>query len=121
MTRAAAAGDPRASAFELDLNTGADESDHVGLDPAAEAAHWFVVDRSIRGPAGGRCSAAAPRRSRLGPAGEVLAALGDSLDWHAIHESTSPDSVLNACRAWRWTRTGRWTSKRAAAEWARER
>jgi hypothetical protein len=122
MTRAAAAGDPRASAFELDLNTGADEADHVGLDPAAEAAHWFVVDRSIARARGRALFGPAPRDVLAPvPRGEVLVALGDSLDWHAIHESTSPNSVLNACRAWRWTRTGRWTSKRAAAEWARER
>ena len=122
MARAAAAGDPGASAFELDLNTGADESDHVGLDPAAEPGHWFVIDRSIARARGLALFGPAPRDVLAPvPRGEVLAALGDSLDWHASHESASPNSVLNACRAWRWARTGRWTSKRAAAEWARGR
>ena len=122
MTRAAAGGDREARAFELDLNTGADEPDHVGLDPAAEPAHWFVVDRSIARARGRALFGPAPREV-LAPVarGEVLAALGDSLDWHAAHEPASPNSVLNACRAWRWARTGRWTSKRAAAEWARGR
>jgi hypothetical protein len=122
MTRAAAAGDPAASAFELNLNTGADGSDHAGLDPAAEAAHWFVVDRSIARARGRALFGPAPRDVLAPvPRGEVLAALGDSLDWHAAHEPASPNGVLNACRAWRWTRTGRWTSKPAAADWARER
>ena len=106
----------------LDLNTGADGSDHVGLDPVAEPAHWFVIDRSIARARGRALFGPLPRDVLAPvPRGEVLAALGDSLDWHAAHESTSPNSVLNACRAWRWTRTGRWTSKRAAAEWARDR
>ena len=122
MTRASAAGNPGAPAFELDLNTGADESDHVGLDPAAEPGHWFVVDRSIA-RARGRALFGPPPRDVLSrvPRGAVLAALGDSLEWHAAHEPASSNSVLNACRAWRWTRTGRWTSKRAAAEWVRGR
>jgi Aminoglycoside adenylyltransferase, C-terminal domain len=122
MTRASAAGDPEARAFELNLNTGAGGSDQVGLDPAAEAVHWFVVDRSIA-RARGRALFGPPPRDVLAPVprGEVLAALRDSLDWHAAHEPASPDSVLNACRAWRWARTGRWTSKRAAAEWAHGR
>jgi Domain of unknown function (DUF4111) len=122
MTRASAAGDAEADAFELNLNTGADGPDHVGLDPAGEAAHWFVVDRSLA-RARGRTLFGPPPREVLAPVprGEVLAALGDSLDWHEAHEPASPDSVLNACRAWRWTRTGRWTSKRAAAKWARGR
>jgi hypothetical protein len=122
MTRAAAGGDPEAAAFELNLNTGADGSDHVGLDPGAEAAHWFVVDRSIARARGRALFGPAPREVLAPvPRGDVLVALDDSLDWHAAHEAVSPDSVLNACRAWRWTRTGRWTSKRAAAEWARGR
>jgi hypothetical protein len=28
-------------------------------------------------------------------------------------------SVLNACRPWRWLRTGEWVSKPAAADWLR--
>jgi hypothetical protein len=122
MTRAAAAGDPEGRAFELDLNTGADESDHVGLEPATEPAHWFVIDRSIARARGRALFGPAPREVLAPvPRSEVLAALGDSLDWHAAHEPASPNSVLNACRAWRWMRTGRWTSKPAAAEWARGR
>src|SRR5205085_8623350 len=70
--------------------------------------------RSVLGPA--------PRELLEEPArAEVLEALRDSLAWHAEHEPASPDSVLNACRGWRWARTGRWTSKRSAAEWARGR
>jgi hypothetical protein len=122
MTRAAAAGERDAPAFELNLNTGADAPEHVELDPAAEAAHWFVVDRSIA-RARGRALLGPPPAEVLAPVPrvDVLGALRDSLDWHAAHEPTSPDSVLNACRAWRWARTGRWTAKLAAGEWARAR
>jgi Domain of unknown function (DUF4111) len=43
----------------------------------------------------------------------------ESLRWH--EESGEPlgdDSVLNACRALRWARTGEWTSKPEAGRWA---
>jgi hypothetical protein len=31
-------------AFELNLDTGERMDDHLGLDPAEEAAHWFLLD-----------------------------------------------------------------------------
>jgi hypothetical protein len=42
---AAAAG--AAPDWELNLNTGEGLPDHVGLDPAAEPRHWFVVDLAV--------------------------------------------------------------------------
>jgi aminoglycoside adenylyltransferase-like protein len=113
MRRGAQAG------FELNLNTGEGQEDHVGLDPAAEPAHWFVIDRSIA-RARGRSLYGPPPREVLAdpPPAEVLAALRASLDWHAREAPNDPDTVLNACRAWRWARTGRWSAKRSAAEWA---
>ena len=105
--------------FELNLNTGVERADHVGVDPEAEPTFWFAIDRAIARERG---------RSLLGPPpgelldepprAELLTALRESLDWHAKHEPDGPDAILNAARAWRWARTGRWTSKRRAAEWA---
>jgi hypothetical protein len=34
------------------------------------------------------------------------------------HDAAAPNRVLNACRAWRWLETRRWSSKTEAAEWA---
>ena len=52
------------------------------------------------------------------PVSEIAAALVDSLAWHRSEMSTHPNAVLNACRAWRWCATGRWTSKGDAGRWA---
>ena len=46
-SRAALANPGPTVAFELNLNTGGGAPDHVGLDPGAEAAHWFLLDLSI--------------------------------------------------------------------------
>src|SRR5438045_2203230 len=55
------------------------------------------------------------------PRSDILAALGDSLDWHAAHEGASPNAILNACRAWRYALTGAWSTKEEAADWALRR
>jgi hypothetical protein len=122
LRRSSAAGEPGAPAFDLNLNTGAGAADHVGLEPGAEPGHWFVIDRAIARQRG-RALHGPPPRDVLAevPRGEVIAALRASLDWHQAHEADSPDAVLNACRGWRWTRTGRWTAKARAGEWAREK
>ena len=49
---------------------------------------------------------------------EVLRALRASLVWHAAHDTTAPNRVLNACRSWLYAAEGRWASKDAAAAWA---
>src|SRR3954454_7839135 len=33
--------------WQLNLNTGEGMADHVGLDPSAEPAHWFVLDLAL--------------------------------------------------------------------------
>nr|MDQ4040680.1 DUF4111 domain-containing protein [Actinomycetota bacterium] len=108
------------AAFELDLDTGAGIPDHVGLDPDAEPTFWFPIDVAIA-RARGRSLLGPPPRELLDepPPETTRQAVLESLDWHAEHEPTSPNAILNACRGWRWARTGRWTSKRRAAEWAR--
>ncbi|KAI7092067.1 hypothetical protein KC356_g7 [Hortaea werneckii] len=40
--------------FELNLNTGPNRCDHIGLDPAKEASHWFLLDIAF-GRELGRC------------------------------------------------------------------
>jgi hypothetical protein len=105
--------------FELNFNTGAGIVDHVGLDPGAEASHWFLLDLSmarerswpLHGP---------PLRSLLGeiPRPAVIDALRTSLDWFRLHETDRSATILAACRAWRYAEEGEWASKREAAEWA---
>ncbi|HEX6289474.1 MAG TPA: aminoglycoside adenylyltransferase domain-containing protein [Herpetosiphonaceae bacterium] len=106
--------------FDLNLNTGAGEDDHLVLDPAEESSHWFLLDiamghelgRSLLGPQPAKVFAPIPRRW-------CLEAIGDSLAWHRRHESASANSVLNACRGWRYAVTGTFGSKLAGAAWAR--
>ncbi|KAH7014544.1 streptomycin 3''-adenylyltransferase [Microdochium trichocladiopsis] len=108
--------------FEINLNTGPHEPDHVCLDPEGESSHWFLLDiamgsasgRSLHGPAVADVFAPIPRRW-------TLEAIADSLEWHRANELTSANSVLNACRGWRYIATNTFGSKLAGAEWARQR
>jgi hypothetical protein len=105
--------------FQINLNTGAGRLDHVGLNPAEEASHWFVLDIAIGrelgwtllGPAPTALFAEIPRRW-------ALAAIADSIEWHEVHEAVSRNSILNACRGWRYAQTSLWGSKSAGYEWA---
>jgi hypothetical protein len=105
--------------FELNLNTGPGRPDHVGLDPSAEAAHWFLLDLAI---ARDRSTplAGPPLHALLGeiPRPAVLEALLAALDWYDAEEPDPAASILAACRAWHFADEGEWVSKREAAEWA---
>ncbi|MFL5828136.1 MAG: aminoglycoside adenylyltransferase domain-containing protein, partial [Thermoleophilaceae bacterium] len=107
--------------FELNLNTGRYE-EHVSYDPAQESPHWFVLDLAIsRGQ--GR-SLYGPRPAELiaeVPPDAVRAALLQALDWWQRQLPDSPNTLLSACRAWRWAEHGDWLSKPAAGEWATTR
>ena len=104
--------------WQLNLNSGADMNDHVGLDPAAEPSHWFVLDLAI-----------APRHAVVltgPPASEVVGepdpehvreAQADAVAWYAHHEPGS-GAVAAACRAWHWNETGRFAGKTEALRWA---
>ena len=104
---------PRGSdRWELNLDTG----EHVGLDPDAEPAFWFVLDRAL---------AEQHAVALLGP------------PWAQLFEPEPPEAIeaaleeaeafpgwddprgreLTAARARAWRETGRWLSKREAAEW----
>lgn len=108
--------------FELNFNTGEGTADHVGLDPGAEAAHWFLLDLAI---ARERSTplAGPPLHALLGeiPRPAVLEALGSALEWFDTEEPDHAASILAACRAWHYAEVGDWASKRDAAEWAAQR
>ncbi len=107
--------------FELNFNTGAGEHNHLSLDPTEESSHWFVLDiamgralgRRLVGPEPAQVFAPIPRIWQL-------EAIADSLTWHRTHEFTSANSILNACRSWRYAVTGMWGSKVAGAAWVRQ-
>lgn len=107
--------------WELNLNTGPAIADHVGIDPTAEPAHWFVLDLASARERS-RVLVGSPLDEVLGPLDDrvVVAALLASSTWHADHDAAAPNRVLNACRAWHWLETGRWSSKSEAARWAIE-
>ena len=117
--RAAVATPSPTPQFALNLNVGPRMPLHRSTEPAAEPAHWFVIDLAILrehgvalfGPPARELVASIPRRW-------LLDALGDGLAWHAANEPVLHQSVLNAARAWRYAVEGVWSSKDAAGGWA---
>jgi hypothetical protein len=111
----------RAPGYELNLNGGPVVPFHVSYRAGEDAPHWFVVDLA----ASRDCA-----RTLIGPtfadvfpelgAETVHAALRELLDWQVRIELTAPNTVLNACRIWRFAAEGVWSSKTDAATWARE-
>jgi hypothetical protein len=121
-TRAAVADPARVPHWELNLNVGQGMERHLSRDPAADPPHWFVLDLDIlRGH--GRTLTGPPPAELVGPIPRrwVLEAVRESLRWHGEHEPNLSQSVLNACRGWRFTAEGVWSSKGDAAAWARPR
>jgi hypothetical protein len=108
--------------WELNLNTGPEVGVLASYDPSAEPEHWFLLDAAM---------ARDHARTLFGPPLErvfgeidrdrVLRALLGSLRWHRESDPDGVQSVLNACRAWRWLEEERWSPKPAAARWARAR
>jgi hypothetical protein len=94
----------------------------VALDAAREPGHWFVIDAAI-GRDRARALAGPPPAEAFPPIPRsmVLDALVASLDWHAAHEPSSANAILNALRGWRYAVEGVWTPKREAAAWAAAR
>ena len=109
---------PRGSdRWELNLNTGEHcQKEHVGLDPDTEPSFWFVLDRAIAaqhatplvGPAWGDVFTPEPREAIEAALNEMAAFDG----W----DDPAGDAELAAYRAQVWRETGRWLSKREAAE-----
>ncbi len=107
--------------FELNFNTGAGEQEHLSLNSAEESSHWFVLDIAMGRELGHTLVGLEPAQV-FAPIPRIwqLEAIADSLAWHRTHEFTSANSVLNACRGWRYAVTGMWGSKVAGAAWARQ-
>jgi hypothetical protein len=119
---AAAAGSPGTTPrWELNLNTGEHETDHIGLDPAGEPSHWFVLDLALAR----QCAL-----PLLGPSADELigepedadvrAAQAQVVAWYAGN-GLGPETVAAACRAWHWSETGTFAAKPDALRWAAER
>jgi hypothetical protein len=105
--------------FELNLNTGPHQSDHVIFDPAQEASHWFLLDITM-GRQLGCCLHGLSIEEAFGevPRQWILDAMADSLGWHASNELNSANSVLNACRSWQYMVSGVFSSKVDGGRWA---
>jgi hypothetical protein len=104
--------------WELNLNTGPSLSDHVGLDPAAEPAHWFVLDLAIARERGATLLGPAPPEVIGAPrAADVRAAQAEAVAWYAGNDMPA-ETVAAACRAWHWVATGEFAGKRDAMRWA---
>jgi hypothetical protein len=96
---------------------------HVSYDPSEDPAFWFVLDRAILRDQGVRLLGPEPRELVAPiPYAWIQEALLTALRWHVDNDlRVGADSVLNACRAWRFAEERRWSSKVDAAAWARER
>ncbi|KAF5026418.1 hypothetical protein F66182_1483 [Fusarium sp. NRRL 66182] len=105
--------------FELNLNTGPHQHDHISLDPANESSHWFLLDIAM-GRKLGCCIYGLGTTDAFGaiPNRWILDAMADSLAWHQENELNSTNSVFNACRSWRYIATGDFSSKLDGARWA---
>lgn len=114
--------DPRGPAYLINLNTGPRMDHQVSFDPAENPRFWFTLDVAIGRTLG---------RALLGPSAAdlfpelpddlVRGAARDSLDWWSANGGHPFTAVLAACVAWRWSETGTWSSKGAAARWAADR
>jgi hypothetical protein len=110
------------AAFEINLNTGPDMPSHISFDPAADPRHWFIIDRSIARAHGTRLCGPPPEQLFAPlPRPGLLQSLAESLSWHTTHDDVGYNSVLNACRAWKYTAEATWSSKTDAAAWAKAR
>ncbi len=109
------------AAFQLNLNTGEHVPFRVDFAPGDEA-HWFALDRSVLACHGLALSGPPAETLFTSPRSEdVLALLASALQWWQDEAPAGPDAVLNASRSLYFARTGRWVSKRRAAEWVLER
>jgi hypothetical protein len=121
-SRAAVADAVADGAYQINLNSGPRMPFHVSYEPSADPAFWFVLDRAILREHGVSLVGPEPRELVAPtPRAWLLQALLDALRWHVAYDQPGADSILNACRAWRFAEEGRWTSKVEAAAWARTR
>lgn len=108
--------------FEINLNTGPELETTATFDPAAEPRHWFLIDISICRDLGRALYGPPPSHVFMPvPHDVLLGAVRDSLRWFGDQEPSGINTVLAACRAWRYGVEGRWSSKDEAAPWAGRR
>jgi hypothetical protein len=121
-SRAAVATPARRPRFAMNLNVGPGMDYHRSFDPATDPAHWFLLDLAIL-RAHGRTLTGPPPAELVGPVPRrwQLEAVRDSLAWHQANETARQQSVLNACRGWRYAAEDVWSSKDDAAAWALDR
>jgi hypothetical protein len=106
--------------FEVNFNSGEGLPELFEEEPGIDPGFWFPIDRDmlrqqgivLSGPPAGSIFAAVEPRA-------LLPLLAEAVDWQR-HGASREDAVLNACRALRYAREGRWSSKSAAGEWAIE-
>jgi hypothetical protein len=113
---------PEGADFEVNANGGPRMERAIHLDAATEPGFWYVLDRAIAHRSG--IAILGPRPADVFadvPRSTLLHAMAQSMSWHREHESASLYSVLNACRAWRFTVDDVLGSKLDGAEWARTR
>ena len=110
-------GTPR---WELNLNTGEGER-HVGTDPDAEPAFWFVLDLALVREHG-LALVGPPPADVLAPVArdDVVAAQAEAIAWYAANEP-GRDTFAAAARSWHWLETGRFAPKDEAVAWAAQR
>jgi hypothetical protein len=109
----------RMPAFELNLNTGAGEPLHAGLDASTEPAFWFVLDIAIARASGVAVVGPPPAETLPEvPRDALEAAVRESSDWFSTHDAPADDLVLNAARTRRFLDEGVWSSKAEAGAWA---
>lgn len=119
--RRAVVAEPTAGgAYEINLNSGPRMPFHVSYDPSGDPAFWFVLDRAMLRDHGLVLIGPRPRELVAPiPYPWLREALLTALRWHAENDAAGADSVLNACRAWRFAHERQWSSKVDAAAWAR--
>lgn len=107
--------------YELNLNTGKDMDDYLGLH-STEDRHWFLLDIASGIDLGIALYGPEPKEVFAHPRLDwIFESLLDSISWHVKNEATSPNSILNACRGLRFAETGHWGSKAEGIAWAIER
>lgn len=109
----------RYPSFELNFNTGGGILEQFMLAPKVGASHWFLLDIAL-GRELGHALLGPPPATIFAPIPRVwlLQAMCDSLAWHQLYDSGTANTVLNACREWRYALTGMLGSKAAGAAWA---
>lgn len=120
--REIAGSPPTGADFEVNANGGPRMPSAVHLNPAAEPAFPYMLDRAVAHRSGVAITGTPARQIFAdAPRSTLLEAMYESMVWHRAHEKATLYSVLNACRAWRFAEEDVLGSKLDGAAWARTR